>query len=115
MYTSSILSRIYGKGFPESERKTFTPIIYSNIISSAKTLVQQSETYGAVQGENEAAKKLIDELIGDEEIDEKLGNQILALWNDSGIQATYEQRAKYQLTDSTAYFMERLPEVCLML
>jgi len=102
---------IYGKGFPESERKTFTPIIFSNIISSMKTLVQQSETYGAVSGENDAAKKLIDELIGDEEIDEKLGNQIAALWNDQGIQTTYDNRAKYQLTDSTDYFMKRLPQV----
>jgi guanine nucleotide-binding protein G(o) subunit alpha len=102
---------IYGKGFPEHERKTFTPIIYSNVISSAKTLVQQSDTYGSVSGDNEAAKQLIDQLIGDEEIDEKLGDQILALWSDSGIQKTYDQRAKYQLTDSTAYFFDRLPEI----
>jgi guanine nucleotide-binding protein G(o) subunit alpha len=102
---------IYGKGFPESERRTFTPIIYSNVISSTKTLVQQSETYGNVSGDNEAAKQLIDQLIGDEEIDEKLGEQILALWNDAGIQKTYDNRAKYQLTDSTAYFMDRLPEI----
>jgi GTPase SAR1 family protein len=32
---------IYGKGFPESERKTFVNIIYNNIITSMKTLVQQ--------------------------------------------------------------------------
>jgi len=102
---------IYGKGFPESERKTFAPIIFSNIISSMKTLVQQSETYGAVSADNENSKKLVDELIGDEEIDEKLGNQIEALWADQGIQTTYDNRAKYQLTDSTKYFMERLKEV----
>ena len=57
--------QIYGKGFPESERKGFTNIIYNNIITrrassfvppcsrvmrqhSMKTLVQQSETYGNV-------------------------------------------------------------------
>jgi len=103
---------IYGKGFPESERKTFTSIIYNNIITSAKTLVQQSETYGAVSADNAGHKKLVDEeLKGDEDIDEKLGAALKSLWQDAGIQATYDQRANFQLTDSTAYFFSRLDDV----
>jgi len=104
--------QIYGKGFPESERKTYTNIIYNNIITSAKTLVQQSETYGPISGENSNHKRLIDEeLKGDEEIDEKLGQALQAIWEDQGIQATYDQRANFQLTDSTKYFFDRLKDI----
>jgi hypothetical protein len=103
--------QIYGKGFPEAERKTFTNIIYNNIITSMKTLCQHSETYGPVDSDNESAKRLVDELKGDEEIDEKLGMSFKALWVDKGILATYEARANFQLTDSTKYFLDRLDEI----
>lgn len=104
--------QIYGKGYPESERKTFTSIIYNNIITSMKTLCTHSDTYGPVSAENAGSKGLIEnELKGDEEIDLKLGGHLVALWNDSGIRATYEQRSHYQLTDSANYFFDRLEEV----
>jgi GTPase SAR1 family protein len=103
--------QIYGKGFPEAERKTFTNIIYNNIITSMKTLCQHCEQYGPVDSENDAAKRLVDELKGDEEIDEKLGMQFKALWADKGIVATYDARANFQLTDSTKYFLDRLDEI----
>jgi hypothetical protein len=72
-------SQIYGKGFPESERKSFTNIIYNNIITSMKTLCQQSDQHGAVDPENEGHKRLVDELKGDEEIDEKLGEVLVCV------------------------------------
>jgi len=103
--------QIYGKGFPESERKGFTSIIYNNIITSMKTLVQQSDQFGPVGSKLEAHKQLIDELKGDEEIDEKLGETLRELWEDEGIQQTFEQRANFQLTDSTKYFLDRLEEI----
>jgi hypothetical protein len=101
---------IYGKGFSETERKTYKSVVCGNIIASVKTLVQQSEQYGPVSAENDQAKRNMDQ-IGADEIDEKLGSDMLALWHDEGIQKTYDQRARYQLTDSTAYFFDRLPEV----
>ena len=104
---------IYGKGYPESERKTFTSIIYSNIIASMKTLCQHSDTYGPVLPESALSKQIVEEeLKGDEEIDPKLGEHLKALWNDPGIQETYDNRSHYQLTDSTKYFLDRLDEIC---
>jgi GTPase SAR1 family protein len=102
---------IYGKGYPEEERKTFAPIIYNNIITSAKTLCQQSVTFGAVSAENQDALNCINDLKGDEVIDGRIGAFLKALWADAGIQATYEERAQYQLTDSTQYFLERMDDV----
>src|SRR4051812_3650891 len=39
------MTTIYGKGFPESERKTYTNIIYSNVLSSIRVLIQQAPKY----------------------------------------------------------------------
>jgi len=107
---------IYGKGYPESERRTFTPIVYNNVISAIKTLCQQSDTYGPVQPNALESKRIIDDLKGDEEIDAKLGEHIKVLWCDPGIMATYDHRSRYQLPDSAKYFMERLddPENSIM-
>jgi len=102
---------IYGKGYPESERRTFTPIVYNNVITAMKTLCQQSDTYGPVQPNALESKRVIDELKGDEEIDMKLGEHLKILWMDPGIQATYESRSKFQLTDSAKYFFDRLDEI----
>ena len=86
-------------GYPESERKNFIPIIYNNIIMSMKVLCQQCDSFAPVAEENIQAKKLIEDLKGDEEIDESIGNALQNLWADSGIQTTYDNRAAYQLTD----------------
>jgi guanine nucleotide-binding protein G(o) subunit alpha len=101
---------IYGKGYPESERKTFIPIIYNNIITSMKTLCQQTDTYTHV-ATCPGSKAVIEELKGDENIDRALGDHIAALWKDSGVQKTYAQRSLYQLTDSAAYFFDKIAEV----
>jgi hypothetical protein len=104
--------QIYGKGYPEQERKNFIPIIYNNIITSMKVLVQQCDSFAPVNEENLGHKKLIEELKGDEEIDDAIGQALQQLWNDPGIQTTYDNRAAYQLTDSTKYFLDQLHLVC---
>lgn len=78
-----------------------------------KVLSIASDTYGSVSPECQEAKNAIEnELKGDEEIDAKIGAQLKQLWADPGVQTTFEQRAHYQLTDSAAYFFNRLDEVC---
>jgi len=103
---------IYGKGFPEAERKTYTNIIFNNMLTSIKTLAQQSANYGPVSASVESSKRAVEECKGDEDIDKALGAHIKVLWKDAGIQATYQQRSLYQLTDSAAYFFDKIDEVC---
>jgi len=104
--------QIYGKGFPVEERKTYISVIYNNIVASMKTLVQQSKLYGSIGSDCDASARYVDqELKGDEEIDERVGQHLKLLWRDKGIQATYEQRSKYQLTDGAGYFFDRLDDV----
>jgi GTPase SAR1 family protein len=102
---------IYGKGYPDEERKTFTGIIYNNIITSMKTLCQQTPTYGPVSADAEGPMAIIQDLKGDEEIDAALGGAMQTLWADPGVQVTYAERANFQLTDSAKYFFDRLDVV----
>jgi GTPase SAR1 family protein len=102
---------IYGDGFPEPVRKTFTPIIYNNVITSIQTLCYQSVEWGPVAPDLEATKTVIDDLKGDEEIDEKLAKQIKDLWADAGIQKTYEERCNFQLNDSSEYYFLKMDEI----
>jgi len=105
---------IYGKGFPDAERKTFIPVIHNNIIVSMKTLATQVNKYGGVTEVKSVmdAKHLFErELKGDEEIDETIGNAIMTLWTDQGIQNAYEHRSSFQLMDSAKYFFDRIPEI----
>jgi len=93
--------QIYGKGYPESERKTFIPIIYNNIITTMKTLCAQSNTYAPIQDPQLLGIKnyIENELKGDEDIEENLAANIQALWLSPEIQETYKNRAHYHLTD----------------
>jgi len=103
---------IYGTGFTDYEkRNTYLRIIHANTLASMKILCQQSVNYGPVAGSLETSKKLMDELKGDEELNPDLALHIEALWKDAGIQRTYEQRHKYQLTDSTKYFLDQVIKI----
>jgi GTPase SAR1 family protein len=105
--------QIYGKGYPESERKTFIPIIYNNIITTMKTLCAQSNTYAPITDPQLLGIKnyIENELKGDEDINENLAMNIQALWLSAEIAETYKNRAHYHLTDSAAYFNERIVEI----
>jgi len=102
---------IYGKGFPEAERKPYVSIIANNIISSCKNLATQSAKYTAITEANQDVVKMIHELKGDEELDMQMAKDFQRFWADPGTKATYEQRAHYQLTDSTAYFFDKIMEI----
>lgn len=105
---------IYGKGFPESERTIFTAIIYNNMIVSMKVLCENSDKFTQVEPQNQEAKRvMLEEVKEEHEVNDVIGNYIKQLWSDSGIQATYAMRSKFQLTDSASYFfnLEKVDEI----
>jgi len=118
------MNMIYGAGFSNKERATYISIIHSNIIASMKTLIEQTEQLPevllsssispetlAISPSLAASKSIILELKNNEPLTPELGEHIQALWDDAGIQATYALRSNFQLTDSAAYFFDRIPEV----
>jgi len=53
----------------------------------------------------------VDELKVDDEIDTRVGEAIKTLWADRTIQAAYENRSNFQLTDSAKYFFDRIDHI----
>eukprot|EP00456_Euglypha_rotunda_P067603 TRINITY_DN5865_c0_g1_i1.p1 TRINITY_DN5865_c0_g1~~TRINITY_DN5865_c0_g1_i1.p1 ORF type:complete len:301 (+),score=54.47 TRINITY_DN5865_c0_g1_i1:86-904(+) len=108
---------IYGKGFSTEDRKEYIHVVYSNIIHSVKILCDQSEklhTRGVsgtrVQAKALQYKKFMEEL-KEEVVDARVADAMIHLWQDPGIQVTYEHRATFQLNDSTRYFLEKITEI----
>jgi guanine nucleotide-binding protein G(o) subunit alpha len=109
---------IYGGGWGEEERKSYTMIVYSNIISSLKTLIEMSfalKEHGAegtdIKAENLPAVQSLRHLEDNTEIDEKMAANIHQVWWDPGVQRTWDYRSMYYLTDSAAYFLDKVLEV----
>jgi guanine nucleotide-binding protein G(i) subunit alpha len=102
--------KIYGNGFGDAERKNYAPIIYNNIILNMKMLVENLDKFGQTTSCPDA-QAAIANAKEEDEVNEKLGAAVKALWADAGIQATYAQRSKFQLNDSTAYYMTRIDDI----
>jgi len=103
---------IYGKGFPEAERKTYLNIIFNNVLSGMKTLCLHSARFGSVAPELAEGKALLEsDLKEDQPVDEQLGAHIKALWADPAIQETYAHQAEFQLNESAAYFFGRIDAI----
>lgn len=109
---------IHGEGFPPEVRKTYVNIIHNNAITAMKTLCEQTvhlhEQHGyntLVQPEAVAALNLMKELKMEAEFDGKVVEAIRTLWADPGIRETYDHRAKFQLTDSSNYWFDRVEEL----
>eukprot|EP00474_Spongospora_subterranea_P001066 CRZ01524.1 hypothetical protein [Spongospora subterranea] len=107
---------LYGKGYSEEDRKSYTHIVYNNTISAMKILVKYSEELDAeldtrVRPEAVTAKTFIDQCKTEIDIDPAVAEHIKMLWADKGIQNAYDNRAKFQLPDSAQYFFDRISVV----
>lgn len=102
---------IYGKGYPESERKTFTPIIYNNIITSMKILVHMVDTFSDKSIACVDDLAIIQECDNADVVDKAIADSISNLWKDQAVQETFGCRAKFQFPDSAPYFFDRIDEI----
>lgn len=107
---------IYGKGFPEEERKFFEPIIYNNIITSMQTLLAAVADNAPNHGGQVSCPdsfEYVNEMPGDEEINQGNVQHFVDLWADSAVQEAYSNRSNFQLTDSADYFFNKIAEVAV--
>lgn len=108
---------LYGKGYSEKERKSYTSVVHSNTITAMKCLIENCEELGAsfdakIEDANREKAELIKNLCGDEELTAEIVSAIETLWTaDSGIKSTFENRSKFQFPDSGPYFFGRMAEI----
>jgi len=107
---------LYGKGFPDDDRKGFREAVHVNIITSIK---QMSEYYDFFFEHKELKSRVGDAadsarqmLIKVGELTPDLIAPIQTFWSDPAIQEVYNMGPRYHLTDSTSYFFEQIETIC---
>ncbi|GAB5363199.1 hypothetical protein AAMO2058_000863000 [Amorphochlora amoebiformis] len=110
---------LYGKKLKREEMESYIPIIIGNTISSMQTLVEKSEDFAK---EREDGKKFqhslpdeakIIKMSDKESIDPQLGAAIKKMWDDPGIQATYNEKHAFQLIDSAKYYFSHIDRIAV--
>jgi len=112
--------QLYGKGFDEEMRKSYTQRIQKNLVGSLKTLVKQSdilpaELKCALEESNAASKQWINEFKDGETViptDNVFAEHCKKLWADQGLKNTFRYRARFQCIDSAPHFFDRCDAIC---
>jgi guanine nucleotide-binding protein G(i) subunit alpha len=109
------ISTIYGEGFTQKQLNQYQPSIHQLIISSIKTLAEQSQALAdkhntaVVDQDLQESIRFVKDIPEDASaLDADMAKHIKLLWADPGIKKTYQLRANFQLLDSAAYFFDRL-------
>lgn len=112
------LVQIYGSGYNEDARMPYASIVHTNCILGMKTLIKQSEVLSKQDQSLELSPQLIgsknyimNEVKADAEVDREVAKHIKLLWADPAIKKTFDQRSKFQLSDSVSYFFDKIDEV----
>jgi len=113
---------IHAQGYEkEEDRIRYKPIVYSNILSNMRSLIEAINTLGfTLKEENEAAVKLVREVDEDtfrsttsEGMPANLVQGIKDLWNDPAIQQCFQKSSEFQLQDNAKYFFSHLDRVAV--
>ena len=107
---------LYSKDSFDKDRKYRIDAVYSNIVNNMRALLDAYLTLNSEKKvpdlKNQDALKAFDVAFPEEagmqhKITEESAQIIMTLWNDPSIQKTYEQRALFQISDSTDYFFNK--------
>jgi guanine nucleotide-binding protein G(i) subunit alpha len=101
---------IFGVGIGEEEKDAYLPVVYYNVFSTCRSLLEGCERWGY-----ELPKELLDDSEKIKNADLKMleltpamADTIAALWKTEGIQEAYNRRSELQLADSAKYCFENV-------
>jgi len=105
------MTTIYGNGFPEEERKTYTTVIFTNAIACMRALCEAASDFGEVECKD--SLEYILSLQDDDtvRIDQSNAHHFKQLWADKAIQTAFQNSSKFQLPDSAAYYLSKIDEI----
>ncbi|XP_062937466.1 guanine nucleotide-binding protein subunit alpha-14 [Cynocephalus volans] len=108
---------IHGSGYSDEDRKGFTKLVYQNIFTAMQAMIRAMDTlriqYTCEQNKENA------QLIREVEVDKVSAlsrhqvEAIKQLWQDPGIQACYDRRREYQLSDSAKYYLTDIDRIAM--
>jgi guanine nucleotide-binding protein G(i) subunit alpha len=118
---------LYGKGYSQEELNAYRGVIFNNVLESMQTLLDANREFSDEwldahpEAPDEQDPFYIDlddeviELVEDapehSPITLQLGEAISALWKDEGVQATFDERANFQLMDTCSYYFDNIDRI----
>jgi len=100
---------LYGEGYDEEARKQCRPVIFSNLHSGTRTILENCERLGfPLDGDAKAAEETILAVLDDTLMDDLCAAAIKTLWEDKNFQETFNLRAKFQLMDCYGDFAKKI-------
>ncbi|MED6253941.1 Guanine nucleotide-binding protein subunit alpha-14 [Ataeniobius toweri] len=95
---------IHGKGYNESDRKSFIKLVCQNIITAIQALIEAMQTLNIdyVDDQNVSYANTLKEVdvIQVITLETRQVDAIKRVWNDHGVQQCYDRRREFQLSDS---------------
>jgi hypothetical protein len=86
--------------------------IEANVIGSMRVLCFQAPNYGKIHPSNVEAVNAFNDLKSDDErLTPRLAGLVLQIWKDSAIRNAYENRSKFQISESCVYFFEKVNDI----
>jgi len=104
---------IHLDGFSKDERQTYKSIIYNNVLTSMKSLINATNDLKIpLEGESKAvARRILENESSYGSLPTDLVNDIKNLWADQSIKKVYDRQAEFQLNDSAAYYLSAIDRI----
>lgn len=102
---------IHLSGFSDKEREVFKMVIYSNVVTSIRSLITAAEDLEIPIEEEDLATKIMQENYFDEELTEEMAEEISKMYNSPSIQKSLKRSAEFQLNDSAQYYFGKIHEL----
>lgn len=101
---------LYGTGYSDSQRLAMNGVVHANTIASMRLLINTVVELGITVDEEDAraAMALFEATADSSPITPAVGAAIATLWRSAAVQTAYAERARFQLPDSSRYYIERI-------
>jgi len=92
------LTNMYGKGFPESERLTYSTVIHVNVLASIIVLADKAPNYGTLSSASEEARSNILALQNQDtlHVTTEIATSVATLWADPVVKTAFDNRSQFQ-------------------
>ncbi len=101
---------LYGDEMKEDERKNFVQIVHGNCITSMKLAIESAPSLN-VKVADEPSVNALKDLDAFSAITPEIGKAIKSLWSDPGILKVFENKSKFQITDSAEYWFNAIDRI----
>ena len=101
---------LYGDEMKDDERKNFVKVVHGNCIGSMKLAMESAPHLGAKIADEESANALkgIDTY---STLSSEIASAVKSLWKDPAIVKVFENKSKFQLTDSAEYWFDAIDRI----